>query len=99
MLMRYSAFSTLAKYAVSMAQGFFVCRQSVAITLFPLCAMMVFENFGRLRSRKTPFSVEREDQLPLPYLWVRCSAAALRTAAIAPASASVAVAKDSFIVQ
>src|SRR5436305_2863390 len=70
-----------------MAQGFLVARLRLAIRP---CSLLATRTREVLIWWSTPFSEEAEDQGTLPYWSVRCSATAVRSAASAGASSTVA---------
>ena len=86
MLIRYSAFWQGVKYETSIAQGFLVCSVSVP-TIVP--RSRIASTRDAFMSRSTDASLVWADQCPSPKSRVRRSAAAMRTAAIAAASAGV----------
>src|SRR5947209_10133850 len=87
MSVRYSGFLQALKQVLSIAQGFFVA--SVRLAISP-CSPLATQTREVRRWWSTPLSEETEDQGPLPYWRVRCSATAVRSAAIAGASSTVA---------
>ena len=90
MLIRYSTFLQGVKYVTSTAQGFFLCRVSVA-TILP--RSRATRTVAALRSRRTAASLVCDDQWPWPKSLVSRSAAATRKSAMADASAAVALPK------
>ena len=87
MSVRYRGRRQEVKYLVSMAQGFLVASRTTVITSEPARPTT---SFASCIERMTPLPVAGDDQCPLPNRSVRRAAAAARTAAIAPASASPA---------
>src|SRR5580700_4641245 len=88
MEVRYNGRWLALKYFLSMAQGFRVERERVAISR--LRCLATYTDDIRMPNR-TPFSVDVPDQNPSPYCAVRCWLTAFRSDTRSETSSAVAI--------